>query len=243
MEAAAATVAQMPRPRTARTSRNSIASRLEAETSEVEMEEVEPKDREAISKKALTAWRRTALRLIYEVILNTLKRVERHWEMKALQHNQQTNSHITKARSAMQKLRRDDLTGVGEAVAPTSKKYPVDRKVCTHQDMTGLSALKAQGGQMTCKVTRRPIPMYLWVCTSCGARWSRIRTDPNKPLHEQTQKSTALRPVAARTSEKRELESDEKPMEVLIHSDKDHPDLLVVTEAHHLAEEDQALQG
>ena len=80
MEAAQETVAKIPRPRCARNTRNSVRLRLEADSSEVEMEEKEPKDQEAVSKRALAAWRRTSLRLIFEVILHILKRVERHWE-------------------------------------------------------------------------------------------------------------------------------------------------------------------
>ena len=198
-------------------------SMLEAETSEVEISEEEPEDPQVVMKRAQFAWKRTTLKLIYMVLLNTAKKVERHWEAKALQQDQQLVKTPVKAQSATQTQRRDDLTGVGEAVAPTDKKYPVDRTTCTHQDQAGKSALRAQGGQRRCQKTRRMVPTHLWVCLSCGSRWTRTNVEPKRDQNwpEKKKHHGSLRPEVMRTSEKRGLETDVTPMQVAIHSDND----------------------
>ena len=60
-----------------------------------------------------------------------------------------------KVRAVKPTPRRDDLTGVGVAVAPTKRPYPTDRATCTHKDQQGMTTLRAQGGQTLDKKTMK----------------------------------------------------------------------------------------
>ena len=96
--------------------------------------------------------------------------------------------------------------------------------MCTHEDSAGQTYLQAQGGQWKCQTTKANVPMYLWVCRACGARWQRIPVVEPQGAAPKRQAGAALQPTPTKssglkTSEKREM----KAMEVAIHSGDDLP--------------------
>ena len=84
--------------------------------------------------------------------------------------------------------------GVGEPLPTTKKGYPVCRSECTHEDSAGQTYLQAQGCQKRCPTLQKMVPMYLWVCRACGARWQRIRVDTPPDSCAQAQ-NQALQPT------------------------------------------------
>ena len=92
----------------------------------------------------------------------------------------------------------------------------------------GQTYLQAQGGQRKCPTTKAKVPMYLWACRACGARWQRIPADaPQGSVPHQG--GAALQPTPTpssglKTRVKRESKAKELPAqvdEVMIHSDQD----------------------
>ena len=195
------------------------------ESSQSETEEyIRIADPEKVKRKAIAAFRRVTLRLMYVATLSLMRRVERHWEARSLgSEYPQENRFQPKPKSSTQK-RRDDLTGVGEPIPPTQKTYPICRSVCTHEDSAGQTYLQAQGGQRICQTTKMKVPMYLWVCRACGARWQRIPVEEPQGVTPKRQAGAALQPTPTKSSglktgAKREM----KAMEVTIHSGDDLP--------------------
>ena len=195
------------------------------ESSQSEAEEfIRIKDPEKVRKRVIAAYRRVILRLTFVVTSSLMQRVERHWEAQTEQrpleeHDQPIPKSSSKAK------RRDDLTGVGQPIEPTAKTYPISRSLCSHEDTSGQSYLQAQGGQRRCPVSKELVPMYVWVCRACGARWERIRNEDSKATARPSQSGTALQPRPSsssglRTQVKRERPpSDIKVDVVMIHSE------------------------
>ena len=194
------------------------------QSSQSEMEEfVKIKDPEKVQMKVIAAFRRMFLRLTFVVISSLMQRVERYWEAKSLGSEFPREELVQEKRKSSTQKRRDDLTGVGEPMAPTPKTYPICRSVCTHEDTAGQTYLQAQGGQRRCQLTKKNIPMYLWVCRACGARWQRVPAEEPQTEVPSGKAGTALQPTPTKssglkTSAKREI----KTLEVAIHSGEDH---------------------
>ena len=203
--------------------RPTLKDRLNESSQSEDEELVRTADPEKAQQRANRAFRRASLRLIFMANLSLMRRVERHWEAKALGSDspQQERDQATPKSSTAK--RRDDLTGVGEPILLTPRTYPICRSVCTHEDSAGQTYLQAQGGQWRCQLTKKNVPMYLWVCRACGARWQRVPVeDPQKDAPKRA--GSALQPVPTKSSgmktgEKREM----KAMEVEIHSGDENP--------------------
>ena len=210
-------------PEFPRRKKRSLKDKLN-ESSQSEMEEfTRIADPEKISKRAIAAFRRVTLRMIFVATLSLMRRVERYWEARSLGSDFPQEELVQEKRKSSTQKRRDDLTGVGEPMAPTPKTYPICRSVCTHEDTAGQTYLQAQGGQRRCQLTKKNIPMYLWVCRACGARWQRVPVEEPQTEVLKGKSGTALQPTPTKssglkTSAKREI----KTMEVAIHSGEDH---------------------
>ena len=192
------------------------------QSSQSEMEEfVKIKDPEKAEKRVIVAFRRMFLRLTFVVISTLMQRVERHWEAKSLGSTSPRTDHYQPIRKAPNSKRRDDLTGVGDPIHPTAKVYPICRTVCTHEDTTGQTYLQAQGGLRRCPTLKRNVPMYLWVCRACGARWLRIPAGTQDGEVPKQTASSALQPTQMKKTELKRAalevaiysgEEKEKPM-------------------------------
>ena len=195
------------------------------ESSQSEAEEfVKVQDPEKVQRKVITAFRRMFLRLTFVVTSSRMQRVERYWEAKTLGLTSPREERYQPKQKPQNTKRRDDLTGVGEPIPPTQKVYPICRTSCTHEDTTGQTYLQAQGGQKRCPTLKMNVPMYLWVCRACGARWERIPVGSSS--HQEAPKQTtssALQPTkVTKTEEKR------KALEVAIHSGEDADKTMLV---------------
>jgi len=179
------------------------------------------KDSGKVQMKVIAEFRRMFLRLTFVVISSLMQRVERYWEAKSLGSTSPRTDHYQPIKKAPNSKRRDDLTGVGEPINPTSKVYPICRTVCTHEDTTGQTYLQAQGGLKRCPTLKKNVPMYLWVCRACGARWARIPAGtPTGEAQKQTA-SSALQPTLLKKTEKKR-----EALEVAIHSGEERPMLV-----------------
>ena len=74
-------------------------------------------------------------------------------------------------------------------------------------------------------MSKELVPMYIWVCRACGARWERIRNEDLKATARPSPSNTALQPKPSRSSGlltqvKRETPlNDPKVDVVMIHSE------------------------
>jgi len=189
---------------------------------------VKIKDPEKVEMRVIVAFRRMFLRLTFVVISTLMQRVERYWEARSLGSTSPRTDHYQPIKKAPNSKRRDDLTGVGDPINPTSKVYPICRTVCTHEDTTGQTYLQAQGGMRRCPTLKRNVPMYLWVCRACGARWLRIPVGTQDGEVPKQTASSALQPTLKKTELKRAA------LEVAIYSgeEKEKPMLVDSTQPH-----------
>ena len=135
-------------------------------------------------KRSIQSYGRLVRRILYLRVLAVLNKVRDHWDRLALEADNIEMRPLavavpTKAESKKKKTkpRRDDLTGVGAVVAPTSRVYPVSRSICNHTCHDGDSLLQATGGCGKSKQNGSIEPIYWWVCQACGTRWERIAGD------------------------------------------------------------------
>ena len=85
-----------------------------------------------VTQRVMAAYRRMFLRLTLMVNLTFIQKVERHWQRGTLgnRSDQEDPDHDQpKPRKSTTRRRRDDLTGVGEPIAPSEKSFPIWRRV------------------------------------------------------------------------------------------------------------------
>jgi len=163
--------------------------------------------------------------------------VERYWEARSLGSTSPREEHYQPKKKPLNNKRRDDLAGVGEPIPPMQKVYPICRSVCTHEDTTGQTYLQAQGGLKKCPTLKKNVPMYLWVCRACGARWVRTPVGENHSEAPKQTASSALQPMPMKSSGLK-TEEKRKALEVAIHSGEDADRPMQVD-----GQGDQPLQG
>ena len=200
--------------------RLSLKQRLD-ESSQSDTEEfIRIQDPEKVQKKVIAAYRRIALRLGFVVTSSLMQRVERYWEARSLGSTSPREERYQPKQRSSNNKRRGDLTGVGEPIPPTHKTYPICRSVCTHEDTAGQTYLQAQGGQRRCPTLNVNVPMYLWVCRACGARWLRIPISEPQAAGPKQAAGAALQPTPTKSSGLK-TEEKRKALEVAIHSGDD----------------------
>ena len=210
----------------------SLMHQLNESSPSSEDEFVRVTDPEKKEKRILTAYLRLVLRVTFLIRAAQMQKVGGSWRDQGLK-DEIPQEQIFQERppASTKKKRRDDLTGVGAPVAPTGRKYSTCRSVCTHEDTLGQTSLQAQGGQMKCPTRKILIPMHLWVCRLCGARWMRIAAASGTQGTLPKASGSALQPQPTpisglRTRVKREAKDQERPHppgvdEVMIHSDQE----------------------
>ena len=115
------------------------------------------------AKRIRRHWDRLVEKVSSMMTTETRKRFEQHWDMQALLTDPKPPeaTQTAQPKKTSKPRRRDDLTGIGPPMLPTSKKYPFDRATCRHQDPTTLEqALKAAGGATTNPRTGERKPFY-----------------------------------------------------------------------------------
>ena len=65
------------------------------------------------------------LRIWFMVVTANRMRVEKHWERSLKSDVKEEATHLPVAKSPGKPQRRDDMTGVGKPIAPTSNIYPI----------------------------------------------------------------------------------------------------------------------
>ena len=139
-------------------------------------------DPEKKARRLLHHWKRLTGKVIFLILTATRSAVEKHWEQRGLTKDQPPQEALTQPLPQAKKKasRRNDLTGIGEPIPPTSKHYPISRATCQHvHPETGEQSLQAAGGAHL--VNGERVPFYTWVCLRCGARWLRTPAGPSQP--------------------------------------------------------------
>ena len=150
-------------------------------------------------EKALTFYRRIALKILYAFRVSAMYENLLRWEMVNLK-DQESPTPRTPAPSAARQTRlprRDDLTYVGRALRPSrsARGFPNLPDHCNHQ-----AYLVAGGG-----MSRNKVKVYFWTCMGCGNRWERVSADRATNGHgittaEPTPTQGPLRPRTAPTA-------------------------------------------
>ena len=92
--------------------------------------------------------------------------------------------------------------------------------MCTHEDSAGQTYLQAQGGLKKCPTMKKNVPMYLWVCRACGARWLGIPVGDHQDEAPKQTAGSALQPMPTKSSGLK-TEEKRKALEVAIRSGED----------------------
>ena len=166
------------------TATTSLRSRLAADSDEDLEIHVNQEKR---AKRLHRHWDRMVEKLVFMITTAIRSAVEKHWELRGLTRDSppqeaQVAQPLPQAKGKAR--RRDDLTGIGAPIPPTTKLYPFSRATCKHVHPESLEqSLQAAGGAHLVDGVR--VPFYTWVCTRCGSRWARIPAGQDLSKHPQ----------------------------------------------------------
>ena len=147
------------------------------EEEEQEWAWVQPTLSKRQSERAVKNWHRLMVKTGFLMTVAPQETLLNQWEDQASPGPSRTvpeGEKSKKGKNVTRSKRRDDLNYVGDPMAPTGKKYPLDRLKCLHRHEDGLSMMTAGGGRGA------DGPMYWWVCQGCGSRWKRITKEQAK---------------------------------------------------------------
>ena len=150
------------------TQRPTLSQRLRRQVGEEDA--LLPEAPDVKSRRAIKAWTRVARKGIFALLHSIQGMVLEYWEDIA---TSRSLPEAAPTRATMpRRTRRDDLSGIGEPIAPTSRPYPLERGSCSHTDPSGETMLRATGGR------RGTEAFYHWTCQGCGSRWLRALPGP-----------------------------------------------------------------